>query len=182
MKRCLDPTWQSSNWSFRSTWKGCYKVQTDEKKTILVHIKWNIVKAMDVNVKPPPPQNLTVPPPYIQEKTDKIVSLRLLQKMLAWRKSAGVGVTEGKYDALLYKGFREWRLQQRRDFIWGRRMSVTKEQNLLSVNKLSVNKGNAVFGVLISEWVNLQGMQATLWLRQYTMQERTGTHGSNGLH
>lgn len=37
----------------------------NNKKTILVHIKWNIVKTMNVNVKNP-----TKPysaPPYIQE-------------------------------------------------------------------------------------------------------------------
>lgn len=42
------------------------------KKTILVHIKWNIVKTMNVNVKNPTKPNSA--PPYIQEKTDKIVS------------------------------------------------------------------------------------------------------------
>lgn len=41
------------------------------KRTILVHIKWNIVKTMDVNVKNPTKPNSA--PPYIQEKTDKIV-------------------------------------------------------------------------------------------------------------
>lgn len=81
MKKCLDPTWQSSNWSFCSTWKGCYNVRTkktkNKTKTILVHIKWNIVKTMNVNVKNP-----TKPysdPPYIQEKTDKRVSLFLFE-------------------------------------------------------------------------------------------------------
>lgn len=51
--------------------------KTKQNKTILVHIKWNIVKTMSVNVKNP-----TKPysaPPYIQEKTDKRISSFLLK-------------------------------------------------------------------------------------------------------
>lgn len=48
------------------------KKQNKKQNKILVHIKWNIVKTMNVNVKNP-----TKPysaPSYIQEKTDKRVS------------------------------------------------------------------------------------------------------------
>lgn len=73
----------SSNWSFRSTWKGCYYVRR-KKKSILVHIKWHIVKTMNVNVKNP-----TKPysaPPYIQIKTDKRVQFsRVCYKNLVHR-------------------------------------------------------------------------------------------------
>lgn len=44
------------------------KKKNPKKQTILLHIKWNIVKTMNVNVKNPTKPYST--PPYIQEKTD----------------------------------------------------------------------------------------------------------------
>lgn len=67
---------------------------------------------MDVNVKNPTKPNSA--PPYIQEKTDKIVSLFLLEyykNLIHWYGAQKMlfGTTEGKDVTLLHNGLRDQR-------------------------------------------------------------------------
>ncbi len=120
-------------------------------KKILVHIKWNIVKTMNVNVKNP-----TKPysaPPYIQEKTDKRVSsflLGVLQKphtfLWSTENHGAFGVTEGEDVTLLHIGLRGQRLPQGQNgTFWGRGNTVEQYVLMLACTSQLLN----VFGVLI---------------------------------